>query len=97
MNAAVVVLEQFGPADDIIVGFRFDQTILDWADTIDPSWLAADLTYYSFAIQREVTQPNWVLVAHLFNHQTHHRGQVHCMLTQAGQRPSDTDLPFMPE
>jgi len=76
---------------------RFDQTILDWADTIEPSWLAADLTYYSFAIQREVTQPNWVLVAHLFNHQTHHRGQVHCMLTQAGQRPSDTDLPFMPE
>ena len=76
---------------------RFDQTILDWADAIEPSWLATDLTYYSFAIQREVTQPRWVLVTHLFNHQTHHRGQVHCMLTQAGQRLSDTDLPFMPE
>jgi uncharacterized damage-inducible protein DinB len=34
-------------------------------------------------------------VTHLFNHQTHHRGQV--LLTQAGERPSDTDLPFMPE
>ena len=24
------------------------------------------------------------LLAHFFNHQTHHRGQVHCMLRQAG-------------
>jgi uncharacterized damage-inducible protein DinB len=76
---------------------RFDQAILDWAEAIQPPWLAMDLTYYSLAIQREVTQPHWVLVTHLFNHQTHHRGQVHCMLTQAGERPTDTDLPFMPE
>jgi uncharacterized damage-inducible protein DinB len=76
---------------------RFDQTIVDWADAIEPSWLAAQMTYYSFAVQHEVTQPRWVLVTHLFNHQTHHRGQVHCMLTQAGERPTDTDLPFMPE
>jgi uncharacterized damage-inducible protein DinB len=41
---------------------RFDRTILDWADTIEPAWLAADMTYYSFAAQREVTQPHWVLV-----------------------------------
>ena len=76
---------------------RFHQTIVDWADAIEPSWLAAQMTYYSFAVQHEVTQPRWVLVTHLFNHQTHHRGQVHCMLTQAGERPTDTDLPFMPE
>jgi uncharacterized damage-inducible protein DinB len=76
---------------------RFDQTIIDWAETVDPSWLAADMTYYSFAAERDVIQPHWVLVTHLFNHQTHHRGQVHCMLTQAGERPGDTDLPFMPE
>jgi uncharacterized damage-inducible protein DinB len=34
---------------------------------------------------------------HLFNHQTHQRGQVHCMLARAGERPDDTDLPFMLE
>jgi uncharacterized damage-inducible protein DinB len=34
---------------------------------------------------------------HFFNHQTHHRGQVHCMLTQAGGQPHATDLPQMPE
>jgi uncharacterized damage-inducible protein DinB len=76
---------------------RFDHAIIDWAGTVEPSWLAAVQTYYSFATGREVTQPHWVLVTHMFNHQTHHRGQVHCMLTQAGGRPSDTDLPVMPE
>jgi uncharacterized damage-inducible protein DinB len=75
----------------------FDGKILDWAGTIDDAWLVADLTYFSFAVGRDVTQPRWVLVTHLFNHQTHHRGQVHCMLTQAGGKPSDTDLPFMPD
>ena len=74
----------------------FDRKILDWAATVQPAWLAADQTYFSVAIEREVTKPRWVLVTHMFNHQTHHRGQVHCMLTQAGGRPSDTDLPFMP-
>jgi uncharacterized damage-inducible protein DinB len=75
----------------------FDATILDWADGIDPAWLAADHTYYSGAMKREVTMPRWVLITHMFNHQTHHRGQVHCLLTQAGGKPSDTDLPFMPD
>lgn len=75
----------------------FDGLIIDWADALDPSWLAADETYYSGATKREVTKPRWLLVAHMFNHQTHHRGQVHCLLTQAGGRPHDTDLPFLPE
>ncbi len=38
-----------------------------------------------------------LLVVHFFNHQIHHRGQVHCMLTQAGGQPHATDLPQMPE
>jgi len=75
----------------------FDQTMLDWADRIDDGWLAADQTFFSAATQREWTRPRWVLVTHMFNHQTHHRGQVHCMLTQAGGRPSDTDLTVMPD
>ena len=75
----------------------FDQTMIGWADLVDPAWLAADFTYYSVAAKREVSKSRWLLVTHLFNHQTHHRGQVHCMLTQAGGRPGDTDLPFLPD
>jgi uncharacterized damage-inducible protein DinB len=29
----------------------------------------------------------------LFNHQTHHRGQIHNMLSQAGIKPPQIDIP----
>jgi len=72
----------------------FDRVIVDWASTLDPRWLEGDLTWFSGAAGREVTKPKALLVAHMFNHQTHHRGQVHCMLTQCGVKPGATDLPF---
>jgi uncharacterized damage-inducible protein DinB len=75
----------------------FDQTIVDWADSVDQAWLAADQTYYSGAAKKDLTRPRWLIVTHMFNHQTHHRGQIHCMLTQAGGKPHDTDLPLTPE
>lgn len=74
----------------------FDQTILEWAGGVDPAWLTGDMTWFSGAMGREVTRPIGLLVAHMFNHQTHHRGQVHAMLTAAGAKPEATDLPFMP-
>jgi uncharacterized damage-inducible protein DinB len=74
-----------------------DDRIIGWADRLDEASLAGDLTWYSAMAKRELGKPMWLLVAHMFNHQTHHRGQVHCMLTQAGGKPHDTDLAFMPE
>jgi len=74
----------------------FDTVIVGWADGLDPSWLDGELTWYSGAAKREVTKPKWLLVTHLFNHQTHHRGQVHSMLTQANAKPQDTDLFLLP-
>ena len=76
---------------------RADARIMEWADRIVPGDLEGDLTWYSGASGRELTKPRTLLVMQLFNHQTHHRGQVHAMLTAAGARPDDTDLPFMPE
>jgi uncharacterized damage-inducible protein DinB len=75
----------------------FDTRIVAWADRLDPAWLAGNLTWYSGAAKRDLTNAKWLLVTHMFNHQTHHRGQVHCMLTQAGGRPDSTDLPRLPE
>jgi uncharacterized damage-inducible protein DinB len=74
----------------------FDQTIIDWTRGLDDAALAGDLTWFSGAAGREVTRPRWLLVTHMFNHQTHHRGQVHCLLTQNGVKPGDTDLPLGP-
>jgi uncharacterized damage-inducible protein DinB len=75
----------------------FDETIIGWADRVDAASLAGDLTWYSGAAKRDVTRPRWILLTHLFNHQTHHRGQVHCMLTQAGAKPHATDFSLLPE
>lgn len=74
-----------------------DEAIIAWADDLTPAVLDGSLTWHSGAVGREVTKPKWLLVTHLFNHQTHHRGQVHCLLTQLGAKPEDTDLAFMPD
>jgi uncharacterized damage-inducible protein DinB len=73
----------------------FDETIIGWAEGLDAAALEGDLSWFSGAAGREITKPKALLIAHLFNHQTHHRGQVHCMLTQCGVKPGDTDLPIM--
>ena len=39
-----------------------------------------------------VTQPMAEVLTHLFNHQTHHRGQVHGMLSQLGRTPPELDF-----
>ena len=75
----------------------FDRQILGWAHGLDPAWCEGNLSWYSGAVGREVTKPKRLLVLQLFNHQTHHRGQIHAMLTAAGAKPGDTDVPFMPE
>ncbi|HYX00618.1 MAG TPA: DinB family protein [Reyranella sp.] len=69
-----------------------DAGITQWAEALDEAWLAGESTWLSGAAGREMRKPNRLLVVHFFNHQTHHRGQVHDMLTAAGQRTGDTDL-----
>jgi uncharacterized damage-inducible protein DinB len=73
-----------------------DTTISDWTAALTPDWLADDLTWWSGAAGREVTKPKPILIMHFFNHGTHHRGQVHAMLTGAGMKLDDTDLPKLP-
>ena len=77
--------------------FRTDGRITLWAERLRAVDLIGDLTWYSGAAGREITRPLQPLVMHFFNHQTHHRGQIHAMLTAAGLRPGDTDLFLMPE
>jgi uncharacterized damage-inducible protein DinB len=72
-----------------------DQAISTWAQNLDAGWLKDDLSWFSGAARCEVTKPAGFLVTHFFNHQTHHRGQVHAMLTSAGAKLDDTDLFFM--
>lgn len=73
-----------------------DAEIADWATALTDADLSGQLSWYSGALGREVVQSRALCVMHLFNHQTHHRGQVHAMLTAAGAMPGPTDLVFAP-
>ena len=73
-----------------------DGEMLDWARALTPEWLAEPMTWTSKMYGFTQTHPRWVQVAQLFNHQTHHRGQVHAMLTAAGVDVGVTDLPMVP-
>jgi len=74
-----------------------DARIVDWAGRLTDADLSGDLFWYSGAAGRAVSQAKALCVAHFFNHQTHHRGQIHAMLTAAGARTTDTDLFLMPD
>jgi uncharacterized damage-inducible protein DinB len=69
-----------------------DEKITAWADRVDDAWLTQDLVWFSQSAQKELRNPRGFLVTHFFNHQTHHRGQVHAMITAAGEQTGDTDL-----
>lgn len=73
-----------------------DATILAWADGFEPGPVKGELNWYSGSAGRDVAAPLGVVLTHFFNHATHHRGQVHAMLTAAGASPADTDLFLMP-
>ncbi len=69
-----------------------DRALCDWAGELDEAWLGGELTWFSGAAGREFTLKRSLLVVHMFNHQTHHRGQVHALLTALGKSTGDTDL-----
>lgn len=75
---------------------KMDNDILQWSKSVRQDWLASDLTWTSVLYQKTFTQPVWLLVMQLFNHETHHRGQVTTLLTQCGVDVGVTDLPMMP-
>jgi uncharacterized damage-inducible protein DinB len=68
-----------------------DERIIEWAHSVDDSFFKNDLTYIT-AKGIQVTKPLDLVVMHIFNHQTHHRGQAHCLLTQFGAKTADTDI-----
>ena len=73
-----------------------DAEILAWAGSLTPAWLAEPMTWTSRLYGFTQTHPRWVQVTHMFNHQTHHRGQVHTLLTQLGIDIGATDVTLLP-
>jgi uncharacterized damage-inducible protein DinB len=69
-----------------------DARIEAWTAELDEVWLAQDLIWFSGIAQQERRRQRGFMLAHFFNHQTHHRGQAHALLTRCGRKTGDTDL-----
>ncbi|MGM0586015.1 MAG: DinB family protein [Pseudomonadota bacterium] len=72
-----------------------DADIIGYVDGLGEDDLAADFSYARVSAPDErITQPLAPALAHFFNHQTHHRGQCHMILTRlTGDAPA-LDLIF---
>jgi uncharacterized damage-inducible protein DinB len=68
-----------------------DQLIIDWANTLQAPHLEHRLHYHNMR-GVAANKDFFSLLLHFFNHQTHHRGQVTTLLSQAGVDVGDTDL-----
>ena len=73
-----------------------DSRIEEWALTVTEPWLAENMSYVSVNDGKTRVLPRWVLVTHMFNHGTHHRGQLTTLMKQLGLEPGVTDLPWLP-
>ncbi len=68
-----------------------DARILGFVSGLSDDALAGTLRYRNMAGESQETPLAWTL-AHFFNHQTHHRGQVHGMLSGTPVAPPPLDL-----
>ena len=69
-----------------------DERIIFFVETLGESEIASTFSYVPISTPEEVTQPLGPALAHFFNHQTHHRGQAHGLLTEIGGRKSAPPL-----
>jgi uncharacterized damage-inducible protein DinB len=69
-----------------------DERIIRWIEDLLPEAFAGRFTYTTMTDMRTVSQRIAPALAHFFNHQTHHRGQVHTMLTGLGEDAPALDL-----
>ncbi len=76
---------------------EMDRDILDWTSGLGRPWLEGSLTWTSGSDGKTRSQVAWQLVLHMFNHQTHHRGQLTTLFSQQGLDIGPTDMPWMPD
>lgn len=75
---------------------EMDERIERWARGLTGAALAAKLEFTSAITKRTHAPTLWRVVMHFFNHQTHHRGQLTTLLSQARVDYGTTDLFLMP-
>jgi uncharacterized damage-inducible protein DinB len=72
-----------------------DARILAWVEGLSAEDLARNTRYSTVSNPTPIEQPLWSALVHFFNHQTHHRGQVHGLLTAIGGRDAAPSLDLL--
>jgi uncharacterized damage-inducible protein DinB len=89
--------EHYASFDELRAGrVEMDERIGRWARGLTDAALDAKLEFTSAITKRTHAPTLWRVVLHFFNHQTHHRGQLTTLLSQAGVDYGVTDLFLMP-
>ncbi len=79
--------------DDLAAARRAeDRRIVAWMDDLGEEALAGVIRYRRVSTPEEFVQPLMPALDHWFNHQTHHRGQAHMVLTSLGRSAPELDL-----
>jgi len=71
---------------------REDRRICDFVESLDDATLSQRFRYTTITNPATVEQELGPALDHFFNHQTHHRGQAHCILTMIGGNKSAPSL-----
>jgi uncharacterized damage-inducible protein DinB len=87
-----ILFERF--ADLEIARRAEDERIVGYVDGLDDAALAGVIHYRRVSTPDLMTQALTSALAHWFNHQTHHRGQAHALLTGLGRQAPELDLLF---
>jgi uncharacterized damage-inducible protein DinB len=69
-----------------------DKRIVGFVDGLDEARVAGTIKYRRVSSPQEFEQQLAPALAHWFNHQTHHRGQVHALLTGLVGEAPELDL-----
>lgn len=69
-----------------------DTRISGWVAGLSDAELSGRFSYTTVSEMRTVSQRLAPALFHVFNHQTHHRGQAHMILTSLGHRAPSLDL-----
>lgn len=71
-----------------------DARIVSYVSALTPEALTGTIRYRRVSTPDLMTQPLMPALAHWFNHQTHHRGQAHALLTSLTGKAPELDLVF---
>ncbi|MBE1284268.1 MAG: damage-inducible protein DinB [Rhodobacteraceae bacterium] len=74
---------------------RRDAEIEDWVSKLTDTALKGSVRWYPLDGSGRIEKPMAICIVQMFNHQTHHRGQIHAMLTAQGAQPEPTDIGLM--